>query len=378
MTPDSCNDCPACGRAFPEAIKVAAQPYCECGWVGPISEPPIRLPRRFKFILAGLFCGCVLLLSLYFFGRSMYGDSMVRALWLHSLTTLHISSEDQERSLGRLCNTYYRYSCSANIYARLHERQPDNFVVLANLAMAQTEIGKHSEAVEAYAVYFEHGQSATDVMLGYGRSLEALGRDLEARSWYYNTVIGYPSSLEGYTRLVTLLARRGDHAEALSVVNGAMRNRPNLRKYLKARALALEEALEKKTGSSRKSIRSVALSKNDMHYVPVGIPQSSGFRSFLVDTGATYFTLSTEVAKRWGITLSDEAERVELHTGNGIVSAQLVTIPHLQVGPWIFENVRAAVRANASLLLGQSAMSHLELSLSSEKGRRVMTIRRKF
>jgi aspartyl protease family protein len=82
---------------------------------------------------------------------------------------------------------------------------------------------------------------------------------------------------------------------------------------------------------------------------------------FLVDTGATFTTISEQVAEEAGVDDSDTARRVVLHTANGAVQARLGRIGRLQVGNVLARDTRAVIAPalGGTNVLGMNFLSRL-------------------
>ncbi len=82
----------------------------------------------------------------------------------------------------------------------------------------------------------------------------------------------------------------------------------------------------------------------------------------MVDTGATFVSMSAKVLAESGVryrTLDEEA-RISLADGRKI-RAKVVLLDRLQVGPQLLHNVRAVACQDCASLLGMSALSHFGL-----------------
>lgn len=98
---------------------------------------------------------------------------------------------------------------------------------------------------------------------------------------------------------------------------------------------------------------------------------------FMIDTGATWCTLSPELADLLDIRPAADARTANLQTANGRTSGPLVWIPSIRVGDVEARNVPAVVLASADLrqvgILGNSFLSRYVVTLDSENS--VLTLR---
>jgi len=96
------------------------------------------------------------------------------------------------------------------------------------------------------------------------------------------------------------------------------------------------------------------------------------------DTGASFTTISAELAQRIGLQPQASDRPVELHVADGgVVSATLMTIPSMRVGKFTVNNIACAVmpreKSNIPLLLGQSFHRHFTYKFTPESGQLVLS-----
>ncbi len=91
---------------------------------------------------------------------------------------------------------------------------------------------------------------------------------------------------------------------------------------------------------------------------------------FMIDTGATWCTLSPDLADSLDLRPAPDARIVHLRTANGLTSGPLVSIPSIRLGDAEATNVPAVVLASADLrqvgILGNSFLSRYVVTLDSE------------
>lgn len=94
---------------------------------------------------------------------------------------------------------------------------------------------------------------------------------------------------------------------------------------------------------------------------------------FLIDTGASFVTLSPEDARGAGIDVDGLKYDLPIRTANGTMVAAAVTVPKVTVGPIERRNVRALVAPKGALDQSLLGMSFLDtLSSYSVSGDRLM------
>jgi aspartyl protease family protein len=83
----------------------------------------------------------------------------------------------------------------------------------------------------------------------------------------------------------------------------------------------------------------------------------------MVDTGASFVSMTYEDARRAGIFLADTDFKYKMQTANGIARSAHVLLDRVEIGPITVRNVRASVSQPGALfqtLLGMSFLGRLE------------------
>jgi len=85
---------------------------------------------------------------------------------------------------------------------------------------------------------------------------------------------------------------------------------------------------------------------------------------FILDTGATYVTMSATQAEQLGIDYLHLGKRTQMHTANGTADAYLVTVASVKVGEIEVNQVQAAVMPtfrSDKILLGVSFLNNVAM-----------------
>ncbi|HEY2989467.1 MAG TPA: retropepsin-like aspartic protease, partial [Candidatus Binatia bacterium] len=94
---------------------------------------------------------------------------------------------------------------------------------------------------------------------------------------------------------------------------------------------------------------------------------------FVVDTGASYTTISHATAKDLQINLDNVSTVISLQTANGVIEAPLVSVRSLEVGGVALKDVTVAVHdvfpdPSIAGLLGLNFLSQFRLDIDSKNG----------
>lgn len=107
--------------------------------------------------------------------------------------------------------------------------------------------------------------------------------------------------------------------------------------------------------------QALLISSGEMYNVTGSI--NDQLADFVVDTGATYITMSPEQAERLRLNYND-AKKVMVNTANGKATAHVFDIEKIRIGGIELKNVQAAVMHNLSsprILLGMSFLNQVEM-----------------
>lgn len=95
--------------------------------------------------------------------------------------------------------------------------------------------------------------------------------------------------------------------------------------------------------------------------------------SFVVDTGASYTTISQAAAQAAGIQLPDNPTVLSFHTANGVIQAPLGTLRSMEIGGLELKDVTVAIHdvfpdGAIAGLLGQNFLSQFRLEIDGGSG----------
>ena len=113
----------------------------------------------------------------------------------------------------------------------------------------------------------------------------------------------------------------------------------------------------------------------DRMTVAVRVGDSGPYR-FLVDTGASFISMSSGEAKRLGLKYL-EGEKASISTANGVVRSYKVKLDEVRLGDVTLNNVDGMVHADDSLpiiLLGMSFLNRMEMTRDGEQ----MVLKKRF
>jgi len=161
---------------------------------------------------------------------------------------------------------------------------------------------------------------------------------------------------------VRKMFRVGDNKAGIELYE-ANSERAKIKVAGKVMVLSMAENMPVKVGLPGGSdIQAHLLSSGGMFNVTGSI--NAKVTEFVVDTGATYVTISSAYAKRLQIDYS-KAKKLMMNTANGKATAYIVTVKSVRIGGIEIKNVKTAVMHGLSskkVLLGMSFLSQVEMT----------------
>jgi clan AA aspartic protease (TIGR02281 family) len=169
------------------------------------------------------------------------------------------------------------------------------------------------------------------------------------------------------------LTRLGRLREAAGAYQAALRLDPppalaaEIRRGLAEIAAASQPAPARRGPPDRDEIP--LLRASGLWFVQVVVNDMRSAR-FLVDTGATFTTLSPEIAGDLGLERDGDARSVEIQTAAGRIKAHRVTLGSVRVGDVEAQNVRAVVHSLPGIdgILGNTFLGRYSVTIEPERG----------
>jgi P-type E1-E2 ATPase len=308
---------------------------------------------RRPWVLVGVGALLLLVLALLVGERWTWGAFWLDSIPLRLKMAFRAASPEDLADLGRICNTLNKNECSIRAYGRIVAAQKNNVVALANLAMAQTRAHRYADALANYEAVLRLGGSSADVFYWYAVTLKELGKTQEAISWYYKTLQVDPDYLDVTDELIQLLIQNKRPDEALGVVGAFLGRQPDSKQYFASTLVMIDNHLAKPPDGLKASESLKVPAIGHLHFLPFRITDNGPYAVGVVDTGASYLTLSPAFVRDSQLLPSLQVRQaVRLQTANGVVLASIVLLPTVHIGRFTLKNVEAAI-CNCPVLLGQ-------------------------
>jgi len=370
-------NCPICQKIISSAGILGSTAICSCGWHGPTNFQERKRKKKIRKRIEAVFLGLSLLGAYFFYyewrhwGRFFSNHIVLQAKIITGLT-----SEEDWAELGIICNTTHHFSCSEKAFLNLLKYKPEDVTALANLAIAQTELGEQQSALLNFEKIFNKGEGSAEAMGYYGLNLERLGRDREAEKWFYRALSQEPDFIDITDHLIDLLVKREAFTEALSVIGNISSIVPASKLYYQSRALTINDlSMKNEKQTSVKSVRIASL--KSQHFIPIQFSGTKTPSFFIADSGATYLTVNPKFIADQNITDFTSISRIKLiFAGGQEVEGTLLLVKHIRIGPWQLENIQTAICDDCLLLAGKSVLRLFQTSTKEENGVEYLTLQR--
>jgi len=211
-----------------------------------------------------------------------------------------------------------------------------------------------------------------DMFAFYADSLQKLGRNDEAMTWFYRSLSVDARQVDVRGKLAELLVAARRPYEALSLLQAyddrlESHGQPA---YFSAQRMSIESGLAALRASDAPERGSLRVPMVNGHYfVPVTLAEARPW-PFVVDTGATVTTLSERLLRESGASyrvVNPEA-RMRMADGRVMTTARAIVIEDFRVGPFELRNVPAVVCEDCVALLGQATLSRFDLRSERVQG----------
>lgn len=336
----------------------------ECSEFIDIKEKSSLIKKAFSwliiFIVISFSC-----LFLYEYNR--WSPFFTEATIIRIKAAFHYESPDELRKLSAICNTLNLYDYSVKYLKKLLEFDANNINTLANIAINLTKANFHQEAINYYNKMDNlNFVPAADLCFFRAKSLQALNQLEEAFFWHYKSFESADMYIDNLTALLDLHIRLEKPFEALSLIHGYLLKYPNMTAYLSP----YESKFSEMTKAATTESMSFRVPETSMHYfVPITFKNKKNVEHYIVDTGATFMTVSKSIKKEELGVYVDTGQILQLHTAsNDIVKSKLIIINQIKVGPITLKNVKAVLCPACPNLLGQSVLSQFNTQTKKISG----------
>lgn len=277
------------------------------------------------------------------------------------------------------CLRTHDLPCAESAYAAYVKLRPTDGRGIANLGFVLNGEGKDEAAVEQFEKAIAMGQGAYDLFGSYADSLAKVGRIDDAIAWSYKTLKLVPSLVDVRSNLAKLLVMRQRRHEALAVLaefDQSLERRGH-EPYFEAQRMAIE-SLAGPEPQAAGTDEVLHLAKVDrQYYAPVSVGES-GTHAFVVDTGATSVVLNEMFLASAKVKYAVARNNVTARLADGtVIHARQVLLDRLAIGPIVLDHVDALVCDSCSLLLGENALSRLDMSTTQVQGVDMLTLARR-
>jgi tetratricopeptide (TPR) repeat protein len=160
-------------------------------------------------------------------------------------------SVQQLWSQGARCNSNGDMTCSEAVFNRLLELDPSDNGALANLAMAESRLGEHDQALKHFDSYFTHGGRGVDAMFLMAKSLNAVGKKSDSLVLCDRALKESSNLIDVAQFKARLMLELGQFTEAATFLDAYLVKYPTAKSYL--------QGLREEAEARRHSEKTVAI-----------------------------------------------------------------------------------------------------------------------
>lgn len=189
-----------------------------------------------------------------------------------------------------------------------------------------------------------------------GISLYKLGNYYKAEKVFRENIAQDPNNFTAQYMLAVTLVNLKQYNEAKMVYKNIIKYSPS-QKLVSLSKTGLLNIGERYEADARNDVSRAILNVNIAGGVIIinDVILNNNYKAkFIFDTGATYTTISKDVATRLKID-TQNAKKIKIMTGSGYINTPLITIPKVEVKGLVVRNVEAIV---ADLPVHKSGDSH--------------------
>lgn len=275
------------------------------------------------------------------------------------------------------CQLVRDFACAEKNWVQYSKMRPTDAHAPASLAVIYNWTDKPEAAIVQAEKAIEMGQGTYDLFAAYAESLEKVGRIDESIDWSYKTLAIMPSLVNVRGDLARMLVTKKREYEALALLASfdATLEAKGHGHYFDGQRIAIESTIERQGQTLASAQKSLRLSKTGDHfYAPVKIGDARP-TAFVVDTGAAKTTLSDVMLPSSKASYKILQPNVAIGLADGRrVSARVVVLDALKVGPFELRKVTAIVCPTCLPLLGQGSLSQFNMASAKKEGVEFMTL----
>lgn len=293
-------------------------------------------------------------------------------------------------ALKDLANSFCDKTAIYSLYKGLVENKERKPAATALLAFADACPNSEGERYTAANVLFGMGDYAAVLAIAdklvakrpevaqyyytRGQALSALGRHEEATRDFTSALalIDDLKDVSGgiFTSLADSYAATGKYCQAMTAIQTFVHVDALNRDTAPARKLIADYGTKGDcTQNYARGSVDIPRTRPDVTLVTVAINGVKG--SFVLDTGASLVTLSSDFARKANVQQMKGDQRVFMHTANGVSDAVLTSVASIEVGKVHAETVSAAIMSKPlgpaiDGLLGMSFLARFDVVLESK------------
>lgn len=375
------EECPQCGEdAVVRELHLGGEPHCkECGWRGTNKS---EVNYQAAVLMTIRWGGLITLISVFVFFCAQFftwGQYSFDATYLMAKQYSGMAEEKDYLELGAMCNAIKNRECALKYFKKVVDYNPRHKKALANLGINYALNGQWRQAKTNIEGYFSLGGNGYDVLLWYGRIMEALEGGGASIEWSYLALASKPTYKDAAYELIHRLKDQGKFMESLSVIGGMAEGHPSQGEEWLESFLNVQDQVRKDDWSMSKEQDSFQLAKvKGRHfYLPVSLKKGRPMKLFAIDRSVEQMWIDEDFVFANQISIPVDAPTHSLEWGGKRYVGREILLEEAYVGPWQYKSIKAVACGKCPFLFGAQPLSRLSYKLWSRHQTEFLTIRKK-
>ncbi len=275
------------------------------------------------------------------------------------------------------CMQSRHFECAEKNWEQYIKMRPTDAHAVASLAIVYNWDDKPEAVIRNAEKAIAMGQGTYDLFAAYAQSLEKVGRIDEAIDWSYKSLAIMPmlGNVRGDLARMLVVKKREHEALALLASFDSELEAKGHGRYFEGQRIAIESTMERQGQTVTTVQKSLSAAKiGDHFWAPVKIGEAKTV-AFVIDTGASKTTMSDEMLASSKASYKVLKPNVTIGLADGRhVSARLIVLDTMKVGPFELRKVTAIVCPACVPLLGQGSLTQFNMATGKKQGVEFMTL----
>lgn len=351
------HTCPVCNSHISPEFIFANTAVCpHCGTSSQFHKKEKSIFKKYskhggKLVILGL------ALATAFVAKD-WGSHAPMRLYYSAKNMVGLTNLSDEWHMSKACHELKNYVCEEKSLNRAVRYQPQNPKILGALALSQTKVGKHIQALKNYQKYLALEEGNLEIIHGYAKTLAYTQFTVDAKEQYYKILKTNEERYDIAEELIQMLVKEQNYVEALGVIGHYNIYQPKTRKLWSNLSSEIKAKYDAYLGQYAVNEMQISGMRKYL-FAPVAMPGSQETEIFLVDQEADLLTVDLDFIKSHNIEYTELGATHVDSVGGKSVPAIKISFKNLKVGPFKLEDVKAVACSECAFRLGKEVVSKL-------------------